>query len=185
MNFMDFIVGLELSGRTESFSDKQEEKSMAEPKATTKPLENHCADCKKCEKHLEKCIKINRDTLEKLCIESLKSKAQVYWLQAKCDNICKDIDEDFINLLKRSGKSADYQKCDTESLKAEKKCECKCKSNQDFHKELLEQFKECEEILYKGTMTPRETVHFLSIFHDMVRKLQAEIEKADTAKSKI
>ena len=109
MNCTDFIVGFELSGRTDSFSEK--------------------------------------------------------------NDVCKKLEKQF-------------EKCNTESLKAEKKCECKCKSNQDFYKELLGQFEECRKILGEGPSA--ETImHFMSTFFDIEKKLRTEIEKSDTDESPI
>lgn len=130
MNFMDFIVGFELSGSTESFSNKEKEKSTAE--------------------------------------------SSVYWI--KCDNMCKD-DENFItNLLKKN------QKMHHESLKAEKKCECKCKNQPDFYEGLLRLFAECEKMMREG-VSEKTLIHFMSTFFDIEERLRSEIEKSDTAKS--
>lgn len=91
----------------------------------TEKSANESADCKKYEKYLEKCNRINRDTLKNTCIESLK---------------------------------------------AEKKCECK--NQQDFNKELIKEIGEFRIYLTQATC----------LLNNIEEKLYTEIKKADTSK---
>ncbi len=74
------------------------------------------------------------------------------------------------------------EKSQVEKNTAEKKCECKCKNQQDFHKELLGQFEECKKILGKGP-SAETSMHFISTFLGIEKRLRAEIEKTDTKNS--
>lgn len=83
--------------------------------------------------------------------------------------------EKYLEKFARTDRDALKKHC-TESLKAEKKCECKCKSNQDFHKELLEEISDFHGHLVNKYQSINEITSFLC---DIENKLMARLSMTE------
>lgn len=88
---------------------------------------------------------------------------------------------DFVALAVMAGIEKSQTEKDTaEKSNSEKKCECKCKNQQDFNNELLEEVCRFRGNLINKYQSINEYTSFLCYIEN---KLRAEIEKADTENS--
>lgn len=88
---------------------------------------------------------------------------------------CKER-EKYLEKYSRINRDALKNIC-TESLKAEKKCECKCKNQQDFNKKLIKEINEFRIYLMKKMQSLNEVDTFLC---NIEERLCTEIGKSDT-----